>query len=188
MSSFINDLENENSNVTNIILNNSNENINEFTPKEKSSDPLINCFHTPFADTQEILACKDESSSQSNIHGICHSNVRYDSPQENSKNIETSLEKRQRELEESEQLARMLMEEESMNAYHMQLQYLNDNEDMLDPIERAAIQNALREADTMQNENNLNENNSEVSEDMSYDHLLELGQVLGGIHRFFCMK
>eukprot|EP01041_Mallomonas_annulata_P004616 gene4616-9171_t len=104
---------------------------------------------------------------------------------------ESTNEKIERELEESENLARSLMEEESMNAYQMQLAYMRDNCDHLNPEELEALQIAFREATEdpvgfgMQVEsedtNSSLDSQQDESEEWSYDRLLALGQAMGDV-------
>lgn len=57
----------------------------------------------------------------------------------------SSAEKRQLEMDESERLAWQLMEEESMNAYQMQVDYMRANPDLFSEDDLAAVGAVLQE-------------------------------------------
>lgn len=110
-----------------------------------------------------------------------------------------SAEKRQKEQEESERLAWQLMEEESMNAYQMQVDYMRANPDLFSEDDLAAVGAVLQEnnnndihhhnqqhqegseyddeEDEEEGEGEMEEDNSQ---DWTYEQLLELGQTIGG--------
>ena len=89
----------------------------------------------------------------------------------------TSSEKRQRELEESEKLAWQLMEEESMNAYQIQVDYMRNHPELFDAADLAALGAVLNDNTNTQGHENeeegdenvgqSGENNNEVEEDNS---------------------
>ena len=100
-----------------------------------------------------------------------------------------SAEKRQKEQEESERLAWQLMEEESMNAYQMQVDYMRANPELFSEDDLAAVGAVLQESNNDQQAQQEgsefdNEEEGDIEEDNSqewtYEQLLELGQTIGG--------
>jgi len=91
---------------------------------------------------------------------------------------ETQEEKEQRELEESEALARQLMAEEALASYSQSADYLRNNSQDFNPEDLAALQAALQEEDP--NGGGLEED-SEGEIDLDYDGLLELGERIGDV-------
>ena len=100
-------------------------------------------------------------------------------PLEESSPEVSSTEKRLKEQEESERLAWQLMQEESMNAYQMQVDYMRANPELFSEEDMAALGAVLQEP-----HQNDDEEDDEVEEDDSaewtYEQLLELGQSIGG--------
>ncbi|GMH69235.1 hypothetical protein TrST_g1105 [Triparma strigata] len=90
---------------------------------------------------------------------------------------ETEEERSNRELLESEALARQLMAEEALLSYQVAGSYLRDNADAFDPADLAALEQAMREEDP-EAEGDIEE---EESAEMDYDQLLELGDRLGDV-------
>lgn len=87
-----------------------------------------------------------------------------------------------RQLEESERLAWELMQQESMEAYNSQLEFMRENSEAMDPADLEALEHAMAEerralVEPEESQVELEEN----SEEWSYDRLLQLGQALGGI-------
>jgi hypothetical protein len=103
----------------------------------------------------------------------------------NSKSPPSTEEKR-RELEASEHLAWQLMQEESINAYQMQLEYIRSNPDMLTEEEIQSLNLFLNENEALAGEMNEyldetpDESDSSDPNMWSYDQLLELGRAVGG--------
>jgi hypothetical protein len=102
-----------------------------------------------------------------------------------SDEVMSSAEKRQREQEESERLAWQLMEEESMNAYQMQVDYMRANPELFAEEDLAALGAVLQETQQREEEDvEEGEDGEEVEEDDSrewtYEQLLELGHTIGG--------
>jgi hypothetical protein len=100
----------------------------------------------------------------------------------------SSADRRQKELEESEMLAWQLMQEESMQAYEMQVDYMRNNPDLFSEEEIAALNTVLEENRTesqqghgvVQGEEEEEEEGEEDSSEWTYERLLELGQLVGG--------
>lgn len=139
------------------------------------------CIHTPLND---ILTTSTRISSSPQI---------------------SSDEKRQNELEESERLAWRLMEEESMRAYEMQIEFMRNNPELFSQEELQAFNTLLHEnneTDEYQQNNNGNNNsddneenddNNDNEEDdeqdnsgaWTYDNLLEIARIVGGNTLFY---
>lgn len=97
-----------------------------------------------------------------------------------------SSEKRQREQEESERLAWQLMQEESMNAYQMQVDYMRANPELFAEEDLAALGAVLQESQQQQPEEDEGEydDDEEVednSQEWTYEQLLELGHTIGDV-------
>jgi hypothetical protein len=105
----------------------------------------------------------------------------------------SSAEKRQQEQDESERLAWQLMEEESMNAYQMQVDYMRANPDLFSEDDLRAVGAVLQQQGGGGEEESGSEFDDEeegegeeggVQEDNSqewtYEQLLELGNTIGG--------
>lgn len=100
---------------------------------------------------------------------------------------ETEEERRKRETDESEALARQLMAEEAMASYALSTEYLRANSDQFSSEDLAALQAAMAEEDP---ENNLEEvdgddddfdGDDSDSGEFSYDALLRLGERIGDV-------
>jgi hypothetical protein len=97
----------------------------------------------------------------------------------------SSSEKRQRELEESERLCWQLMQEESMRAYEMQVEYMRAHPELFGEEDLSALQDVLNEGNDI--EDDIDEEGDEQAVDTSdpdtwsYDRLLELGNIIGGL-------
>lgn len=125
-----------------------------------------------------------------------------------SKAIETDEQRNRRENEESEQLVWAMMREESMNAYRMQMEFINasGNSDGMSAEDMEAIQLAMREGNgfiaenegqgkgevqegvqvesALQGDEEEEEEGEEEESDVDqwdYDRLLALGEVIGDV-------
>ncbi len=90
-------------------------------------------------------------------------------------------------MEESERLAWELMQQDSLDAYRAQAEFLAQNTGAIDAEDLAAIELAMAEERSrihvqvdVQEEDEENEE-TEGSENWTYDQLLALGETLGGI-------
>lgn len=121
-----------------------------------------------------------------------------DQENRNIENATPSLsdsEVKRRELEESERLAWQLMQEESMSAYQMQLDYLKNNIDGMNDEEMRAIESILRESEVVvgvpvaatsddasfAEEENESDGEEHSSANWSYEQLLALGEAIGDV-------
>ncbi|GMI32752.1 hypothetical protein TrCOL_g5738 [Triparma columacea] len=91
---------------------------------------------------------------------------------------ETVEEREQRELEESEALARQLMAEEAFASYSQSASYLRANSSNFNPEDLAALQAVLQEEDP--NGGGVEED-SDGELELDYDGLLELGERIGDV-------
>jgi hypothetical protein len=96
-----------------------------------------------------------------------------------------SDDRRRQEIEESERLAWQLMEEESMRAYEMQLEYMRSNPELFSEEEVQALNSVLQE-NVGGNDEEIEEGEEEQGEEgnsgtWSYDQLLEIARVVGGM-------
>lgn len=107
-----------------------------------------------------------------------------------SEDAESLAEKRRREEEESENLARQLMEEESINAYQLQIDYMRSNPELFSEEDMAALGVALQESENIPRSSTADEydereeDGSEMGDDSrewTYEQLLELGQTIGDV-------
>ena len=90
---------------------------------------------------------------------------------------ETEEQRIQREIEESEALARQMMAEEAMATYHMSIENLRNNAEHFSEEDLAALQAAMAEEDPEEDEAAESDN----SHEMSYDALLRLGERIGDV-------
>ena len=96
---------------------------------------------------------------------------------DDNENEEESMEERlAREQQESEELARQLMAEEAMASYNLSVNYLRDNADAFSPEDLEALNIALAPEEEEEEEDY-----EEVSEELSYDAMLQLGERLGDV-------
>ncbi len=94
--------------------------------------------------------------------------------------------RRQREIEESEALARQLMAEEAMASYAMSTEYLRENADQFSSEDFAALQAAIGEEypeDNLEEGYDDDDDNDDESDsrELSYDALLRLGERIGDV-------
>jgi hypothetical protein len=166
----------------------------------------------------------NSDNSRSNVHDSCHHTpitVFLDGYDDENKTplaplvdltaspspvaaIPSSAEKRQTELEESEQLAWQLMQEESMSAYEMQVEYMRSNPELFSEEEVTALNMILQESqqedrhgahhnhrereegeddrsfDDENDEEEEGEGDGDDSADWTYERLLEIGALAGG--------
>lgn len=91
-------------------------------------------------------------------------------------------ERLRRDMEESERLAWELMRQESMEAYEMQVRFMQENAESLSQEDLAALQLAINEMNPANNiRDEEEEGPDEESEQWDYDQLLELGQTIGDV-------
>lgn len=102
--------------------------------------------------------------------------------QQQEEGEETEEERIQRELEESEALARQMMAEEAMATYAMSIESLRQNADQFSEEDLAALQAAMAEEDPEEDIGEANDGESgDNSHEMSYDALLRLGERIGDV-------
>ncbi len=95
---------------------------------------------------------------------------------------ETEEQRMQREIEESEALARQLMAEEAMASYAASSEFLRDNADQFSEEDLAALHAAMAEEDPETPVEEEGEGEEEGnSQEMSYDALLRLGERIGDV-------
>ena len=93
---------------------------------------------------------------------------------------EREEERRRREEEmQSIELARQMMAEEAMAAHHIGANFLRDNADQYSQEDLAALEAAIAEEDPLTN--GVEEEEEEGEGDLSYDHLLRLGEQIGDV-------
>jgi hypothetical protein len=97
--------------------------------------------------------------------------------EEEDEEEDTEEERIQREIEESEALARQMMAEEAMATYHMSIENLRDNANHFSEEDLAALQAAMAEEDPEEDE----AGESDISHEMSYDAMLRLGDRIGDV-------
>jgi hypothetical protein len=96
----------------------------------------------------------------------------------------SSADRRRQEMEESERLAWQLMEEESMRAYEMQLDYMRSHPELFSEEEVQALNSVLQENVAV--DEDIEEGEGEIEDEegnsgtWSYDQLLEIARVVGG--------
>ena len=161
-------------------------------------------FMTPSPESQRVpvfaVADSTEDASLIEESGAKEGQRLYFDDQEN-RNMENATpslldsEVKRRELEESERLAWQLMQEESMSAYQMQLDYLKNNMDGMNDEEMQAIESILRESEVVvgvpaaatsddasfADEENEDEDQEHSSANWSYEQLLALGEAIGDV-------
>ncbi len=107
---------------------------------------------------------------------------------------ETTEERIAREERESQELAWRLMQEDNMEVYNMQMQFMQENADQISEEDMALIESMIREsgqpqmvaapivADVQddQEEEGYDELNESNSSNWDYERLLQLGQQIGG--------
>jgi len=132
----------------------------------------------------------DDSSSnplEANI-SVLEEETNNDAPEE------TTEERIAREERESQELAWRLMQEDNMEVYNMQMQFMQENADQISEEDMALIESMIREsgqpqvvaapivADVQddQEEEGGDELNESDSSNWDYERLLQLGQQIGG--------
>lgn len=107
---------------------------------------------------------------------------------------ETAEERIAREERESQELAWQLMQEDNMEVYNMQMQFMQENADQMSEEDLALIQAMIRESGQPQmvpvpiaaeahedeEEGSGDELNESDSSNWDYERLLQLGQQIGG--------
>ena len=91
-------------------------------------------------------------------------------------------------LAESERLAWELMQQDSLDVYNMQIEFMRQNSESLDAADLAALEMAMAEerthvASTNEEEGEQDDENADGdnSEPWTYDQLLALGEAVGGV-------
>lgn len=117
------------------------------------------------------------------------SNITHDS--ESEEREETEEERINREIAESERYAWELMQEESRQAYQMQVDFISQNANQMSEEDRMALEMILQEeqprnASTSEQEEAHDADNEEANlsdnpDNWTYDQLLTLGEVLGDV-------
>ena len=85
--------------------------------------------------------------------------------------------------EESERLAWELMQQESLEAYNYQVEFMRENSAGMDPADLAALQQAMEEERrniAPQEQEGDEDEEQDNSEEWTYDRLLALGEAVGG--------
>lgn len=130
--------------------------------------------------------------SESSVLEESNTSIAEDVTTETSAESETSEQRMEREDRESQELAWQLMQEENMEVYNMQMQFMRENADQMSEEDLALIQAMINEsgqpqqaeapapigADEDDQENN--ELNESDSSNWDYERLLQLGQQIGG--------
>jgi hypothetical protein len=141
-------------------LQKSNEGMNE--EEQEGSENVISLL-TPMV-TPERNPSENENSN----------------PEMIEEQIPPNTEERVRnEMEESERLAWQLMEEESMRAYEMQVEFMRNNPGLFSEEEIQALNSVLQE-NVAEEEEEEGEEEEESEDAWSYDRLLEIARVVGG--------
>jgi hypothetical protein len=94
-------------------------------------------------------------------------------------------------LAESERLAWELMQQESLDVYNMQVEFMRQNAESLDAVDLAALEMAMAEERMHVTSTGIAQNNEEEEQDeenadgdnsepWTYDQLLALGEAVGG--------
>jgi hypothetical protein len=147
-----------------------NEEMNE---EEQSGNENMMNLLTPMA-TPDLNTSVSENNNRDTIH---------------RENIPTTEERIRNEIEESERLAWQLMEEESMRAYEMQIEFMRNNPDLFSQEEIQALNSVLQENVVQEDgeegeEEEEGEGDEEDEDAWSYDRLLEIARVVGGSTSF----
>lgn len=145
-----------------------------------SPEPNQSIDRTSMCETPILIDLIDENS----VHNILTPIAADHSSKVNTPAI-SSAERRMKELEESEILAWQLMQEESMQAYELQVEYMRNNPELFSEEEMAALNTVLEEnraesqviSGSGHDEENVEEDDSS---EWTYERLLELGQLVGG--------
>jgi hypothetical protein len=194
MSHFLVDENSPNINIS----NNKSNNVNSYCS-----------IRSVLKDSSNLSVRKSDHSANS-ISNVCKSNENQESDeksflkrglspiltpifslqQDTSANDEEENEEERirREEKESELLAWELMKEESNELYQLQLQFMQENEATLSADDYNAMQLAMQESgivvannDDNTGDNDLNNNLNDVSDELDYDELINLGQAIGGV-------
>lgn len=105
--------------------------------------------------------------------------------------LETEADRIRRMNDESERLAWELMQQESIDAYNYQLEFMRENSAALDPADLAALEQAMaeeRRSIAVADAHDDVDIDEEPSEEWSYEQLLALGQAVGGDLNFSFLK
>jgi len=136
--------------------------------------------------TQSALFSHLDDSSEPD-HDVEHLNTSVEKNTDDGDNVEneTEDERRIREEEESEALARQFMAEEAMASYQQSAGFLRDNASDYNEEDLAALQ-AIMAEDAATGEDQYENEGSDAgvidsSEELSYEHLLRLGEEIGDV-------
>ena len=153
-----------------------------------SAESLLNLSDSSLAgtNTSNNVVLEDSSACQ----GGEHSDERVE---------ETDEQRREREDRESQELAWQLMQQDNMEMYNLQLQYMQENAGQLEDEDFQLMQALMNESGQQVQQINTHETTEEVDEEAEneedelnesdssnwdYDRLLQLGQQLGGTAYF----
>lgn len=118
--------------------------------------------------------------------GVEHLNISDDQSQSNRNDVEdeeTDEERRVREEEESEALARQLLAEEAMASYQQSADFLRDHANEYNVEDLATLQAIMAEEAVAEEDQYENEGGDGIldSGELSYDHLIQLGEEIGDV-------
>lgn len=139
--------------------------------------PIQMNFETPVnrdaaANSNNTPKCNNECDTSFPNHD---GDIVINSP--DAKEVEETEEQRlQREMSESESLARQLMAEEAMASYQMSSNFLREHADQFSQEDLEALQAAMAEEDP-----EIEEDSEYEEGEMSYDALLRLGERIGDV-------
>ena len=141
--------------------------------------PIVFSVSSPIGINDNINDATDEESEHIHIENDSGINTPSDRLSDSNNEVENDDERMARELAESEALARQLMAEEAMASYAMSQEFLRSNADQFSSEDLAALQAAIEEEDP--NASIDEEDEEEVSQELSYDTLLRLGERIGDV-------
>lgn len=141
-----------------------------------------------------IASCGNlESLNDSSINPL-EANISVLEEENNAVQEETTQERIAREERESQELAWQLMQEDNMEVYNMQMQFMQENAGQMSEEDMALIESMIRESGQPQmvaapivaavqddeEEEEGDELNESDSSNWDYERLLQLGQQIGG--------
>ena len=141
-----------------------------------------------------IASCENlESLNDSSINPL-EANISVLEEENTSAPEETTEERIAREERESQELAWQLMQEDNMEVYNMQMQFMQENAGQISEEDMALIESMIRESGQPQmvaapivaavqddeEEEEGDELNESDSSNWDYERLLQLGQQIGG--------
>ena len=201
MSSFFLSPVNENKEI-NFNIPSSSPSSSSFLTQENNLKKYVNESNQHLEEEEAVEEESNNSISHLNFSLFNHSNSLFLSPNKNDnskiENEISSCERRQKEEKESEELAWRLMEEESMRAYEMQIEYMNNNPQLFSQEELQAFNSLLHENIRAESEEDIeqqqqqqheeeegDEEEEDNSEAWTYDNLLEIARLVGGKEQKF---